>query len=135
MTDNNSGQQPAPNPILSQEQIGMLVRLAFAAGTPLAAWLTAHSVSSDQISAIQTVLIMLIAAAGPVVAGVWGWLVHTVSARIASVEAIHGVTTVAVSSTASPELRAIAADDSRPKVVAAPPVAPIAVPSATAQRS
>jgi hypothetical protein len=119
--------QAANAPLLGPEQQAMLVRLAVASGPGVAitTWLLAHNATTDQINALQVILIMAFNLAGPAIAGVWGWFIHSISGRIASVEAIKGVTSIGISPNASPELQGMVDDKSRPKVIATAVAAPV----------
>jgi hypothetical protein len=54
----------------------------------------------------------------PVVLGAWGMMTHRPTAVIAAVEALPDVAKIVVKPTASPDIKEIVADTSRPKVVA-----------------
>jgi hypothetical protein len=98
------------------EQWQHLARIALASGGPAAAWLASHGCDAATCQGgVTTAVIWLIGVVPPAVSVIWGMFAHTKDATLKAVEAIPGVQSINVSA-ADPQLRAIAADQARPKV-------------------
>lgn len=93
-----------------------IIRILFAAGGPIGAWLLVHGLKPGDLDTLQAFLIGGV----PVLMMAWSWWSNRQGAQVARVEAMPGVKQVAVDPVkANATLLSIARDDSRPKVTIA----------------
>ena len=112
-------QIPSANPIIpNADQIGGFVRILMPLISGL---LISHGASQGIADALTgpTAASFWIGLVSLAIPTIWMWVTHTVSGKLAAVEALPSVEKIEIKPNASNTVMAIANDNTRPKVVAA----------------